>query len=117
MPNCCRDLQQLGMLLEGIPLLERIAPAALSTDRRCRSRARPRTSHPSCMDAAHAVRAARRRALLSQRELAAQAGVSLRTVAAIEAGRTSPSWRTMSALLAAVGLEPPVVGWDVPARA
>jgi DNA-binding XRE family transcriptional regulator len=65
------------------------------------------------MDAAHAVRAARRRALLSQRELAAQAGVSLRTVAAIEAGRTSPSWRTMSALLAAVGLEP-VLGPRLP---
>ena len=58
------------------------------------------------MDAAQAVRVARRRAGLSQRALAAHAGVSARTVAAIEAGQGSPTWRTVSALLAAAELEP-----------
>lgn len=51
------------------------------------------------------VRAARRRAGLSQRELARRAGVAAGTVAAVEAGRQAPSGRVLEALVAAAGLE------------
>lgn len=57
------------------------------------------------MDASHIVRAARRHAGLSQRELAARCGVSLRAIAAIESGAQSPKAATIDEVLAAVGLD------------
>ena len=51
------------------------------------------------------VRAARRRAGLSQRELARRAGVAAGTVAAVEAGRRVPSGGVLEVLIAAAGLE------------
>lgn len=57
------------------------------------------------MDVGAMVRAARRRAALSQRELARRAGVAPGTVAAVEAGRHSPSGRILEALISAAGLE------------
>ncbi|MBW3640722.1 MAG: helix-turn-helix domain-containing protein [Actinobacteria bacterium] len=57
------------------------------------------------MDGAEALRSARRRAGCSQRELAALAGVSASTVAAVESGARTASLATLTALLAAVGLE------------
>lgn len=57
------------------------------------------------MDGAEALRAARRRAGCSQRQLAARAGVAESTVAAIESGARTASLPTLSALLAAAGLE------------
>jgi transcriptional regulator with XRE-family HTH domain len=57
------------------------------------------------MEAAVMVRAARRRAGLSQRGLAERAGVSGRTVAAIESGRVVPRSDTLADLLAVAGLE------------
>jgi transcriptional regulator with XRE-family HTH domain len=51
------------------------------------------------------VRAARRRAGLSQREIARRAGVAAGTVTAVEAGRQVPSGRVLEALVAAAGLE------------
>lgn len=51
------------------------------------------------------VRAARRRAGLSQRELARRAGVAAGTVAAVETGRQVPSGRVLETLVAAAGLE------------
>lgn len=51
------------------------------------------------------VRAARRRAGLSQRELARRADVAAGTVSAIEAGRRVPSGGVLEALVAAAGLE------------
>lgn len=57
------------------------------------------------MDAAAMVRAARRRAGLSQREMARRAGVAVGTVAAVEAGRHNPSGGILEALVAAAGLE------------
>lgn len=49
------------------------------------------------------LRAARRRAALSQRALAAKARTAQSVVARIESGDTSPSWDTLEALLRAAG--------------
>ncbi len=49
------------------------------------------------------LREARHRAGLSQRELARRAGTTQSVVARIEGGRTSPTWDTLSRLLAAAG--------------
>src|SRR5262245_38971338 len=55
------------------------------------------------MDAAHALRYARRRAGLSQRELAARAGVPQPAIARIERGAISPRVTTLEGLLLAAG--------------
>lgn len=57
------------------------------------------------MDAAGIVKMARRRAGLSQRELARRSGVAQPTVSRIEAGRMSPTFDTLNALAAACGME------------
>lgn len=57
------------------------------------------------MQAEAMVRSARRRAGLSQRELARRAGVSATTVVAIESGRQLPSLRVLQALVAVAGLD------------
>ena len=49
------------------------------------------------------VREARSRAGLSQRALAARAETAQSVVARIEGGQTSPSWETLTRLLAAAG--------------
>lgn len=51
------------------------------------------------------LRAARRRAGLTQRELARRAGTAQSVVARIELGQTSPSVDTLSRLLGASGFE------------
>ncbi len=51
------------------------------------------------------LRDARRRAGVSQRELARRAGTTQSVVARIEGGRTSPTWDTLTRLLASAGLE------------
>lgn len=51
------------------------------------------------------LRAARRRAGLTQRELANRAGTAQSVVARIESGRTSPGAATLARLLAAAGFE------------
>jgi len=53
------------------------------------------------MDAASTLRAARRRAGLSQQELAARAGTSQATLSAYENGRKEPTVETFNRLLAA----------------
>ena len=53
--------------------------------------------------AAHLLADARRRAGLSQRQLARTARTAQSVVARIELGETSPSWATLSRLLAAAG--------------
>lgn len=55
------------------------------------------------MDAVQLLRDARRRAGLSQRELAVRAGVSQPAVARLESGRHSPSLATLERLLSACG--------------
>lgn len=55
------------------------------------------------MQAAHLLGDARRRAGISQRELAERAGTSQATVSAYETGRKAPSVETLSRLLAAMG--------------
>jgi transcriptional regulator with XRE-family HTH domain len=55
------------------------------------------------MNAASALKAARRRAGLTQRELAARAGTSQATLSAYENGRKQPSLETLDRLLAATG--------------
>lgn len=57
------------------------------------------------MDAAHLIRAARRRSGLSQRDLAAQAGVARSTIADLEAGKHSPTAALLDRVLAVSGLE------------
>lgn len=57
------------------------------------------------MTPAHLVRTARRIAGVSQRELAARAGVATRTVADVERGATSPNVATLERLLDAAGTE------------
>jgi transcriptional regulator with XRE-family HTH domain len=54
--------------------------------------------------AAQLLRSARRRAGLTQRELARRARVPQPTIAAIESGRQDPRYETLSRLLAACGL-------------
>lgn len=56
-------------------------------------------------DTAALVRLARRRAGLTQRELARRAGTAQSVVARIESGRTSPAADTLARLLAAAGFE------------
>jgi transcriptional regulator with XRE-family HTH domain len=55
------------------------------------------------MDVPAAIRRARRRAGISQSELAARAGTSQATVSAYETGRKAPSVETLTRLLAATG--------------
>lgn len=55
------------------------------------------------MDVPTILRQARRRAGLSQVEMAARAGTSQATISAYERGRKSPSVATLSRLLAATG--------------
>jgi len=55
------------------------------------------------MTAGELLREARRRAGLTQRELAARAGTSQAAVAAIESDRKAPTVPTMQRLLAAAG--------------
>ncbi len=49
------------------------------------------------------LREARRRAGLSQRELAKRAGTAHSVVARIEAGTTSPTWKSLTRILEAAG--------------
>lgn len=56
-------------------------------------------------DAATLLREARTQAGLSQRQLAQRAGTAQSVIARIERGLASPSWGTLSRLLAAAGLE------------
>ena len=53
----------------------------------------------------NAVRELRRKAGLTQTELARMAGTSQPTIAAYEAGRKSPTLQTLSRIARAVGLE------------
>jgi predicted transcriptional regulator len=55
------------------------------------------------MQIARLVREARRSAGLTQRELAARAGVPQSTVGRIESGRIGPRWSTVEGLLRASG--------------
>jgi transcriptional regulator with XRE-family HTH domain len=57
------------------------------------------------VDAQLLIRQARRRAGLSQRELAARAGTSHATLSAYERGRIVPSVHTLDRLLRAAGFE------------
>jgi len=57
------------------------------------------------MEAATLVREARRRAGLSQAELAARAGTTQSAIARLERGRASPSFRRVGELIEACGLE------------
>ncbi len=63
----------------------------------------------SAMDAAGMVKMARRRAGLSQRELARRSGVTQPTVSRVESGRMSPTFDTLSALVEACGMQVAVV--------
>ena len=56
-------------------------------------------------DAASILRIARRRAGLSQRELASRADTAQSVVARIELGQTSPTWDTLARLVAAAGFD------------
>lgn len=56
-------------------------------------------------DSGPILREARRRAGLSQRELAGRAGTSQSVVARIELGQASPTWETLTKLLDAAGFE------------
>src|SRR5947208_15578998 len=64
-----------------------------------------RTCYRRTMNAARGLRWARRRAGLSQRELAARSGVPQSTVGRIEAGLVDPRVRTLSRLLRACGFD------------
>jgi transcriptional regulator with XRE-family HTH domain len=55
------------------------------------------------IDAASVLREARTRAGLSQRELADRAGTAQSVIARIEGGTSSPTWQTLSRLLATAG--------------
>jgi predicted transcriptional regulator len=59
----------------------------------------------SAMKAARALRSARRRAGISQRELAARSGVPQSTIGRIEAGSVDPRVGTLDRLLAACGFD------------
>lgn len=56
-------------------------------------------------DAASILRVARRRAGLSQRELAFRADTAQSVVARIELGQASPTWDTLAKLVQAAGFE------------
>lgn len=51
------------------------------------------------------LHAARRRAGLTQRELARRSGTAQSVIARIERGQTSPTWDTLARLLGAAGFE------------
>jgi transcriptional regulator with XRE-family HTH domain len=68
------------------------------------------------IDPARQLRAVRRARMLSQRELAAAAGVALSTVSAIEAGRRVPGLALYQRILAGVGFGLDVVDGAEPAR-
>ena len=51
------------------------------------------------------VKTARRRAGLTQRELARRSGVAQPTVSRVEAGRMSPTFDTLTALVGACGMQ------------
>lgn len=70
----------------------------------------------SDMDAAEALRTARRTAGLSQAEVAARAETSQATVSAYESGRKEPSLRTLSRLLAVTGTRLAVEPAPAPVR-
>lgn len=55
--------------------------------------------------AGHLLREARLRAGLSQRDLASRANTAQSVVARIEGGQTSPSWETLTRLIAAAGFD------------
>lgn len=57
------------------------------------------------MESAVLLRSARRRARLTQSQLAERAGVTQSVISAYEAGRRQPSLPTLSALIAATGYE------------
>jgi len=57
------------------------------------------------MDGAALLRSARRRAHLTQGQLAARAGITQSVVSAYESGRRQPSVPTLAALIAATGFE------------
>lgn len=57
------------------------------------------------LDPARLLRVARSRAGLSQRELARRAGTAQSVVARIEGGETSPTWTTLTRLVAAAGFD------------
>lgn len=57
------------------------------------------------LDSATLLREVRRRASLSQRDLASLAGTSQSVVARIESGETSPTVRTLTHLLKAAGMD------------
>jgi transcriptional regulator with XRE-family HTH domain len=57
------------------------------------------------MDAAAMLRMARRRAQLSQRELARRAGVPQATISRIERGVVSPTFDTLDPLIRACGMQ------------
>ncbi len=63
-----------------------------------------RYRHPGVL-----VRQVRESAALSQRELAARAETSQSVVARIESGQASPTWDTLSRLLAAADLAPWII--------
>lgn len=54
---------------------------------------------------AHILHSARTRAGLSQRALAARAGTTQSVVTRIERGQASPTWETLTRLLAATGFD------------
>jgi len=66
------------------------------------------------VDSASAIRAARRRAGLTQARLAARAGTSQATLSAYENGRKQPSVETLDRLLAAAGARLEVAPRRVP---
>jgi transcriptional regulator with XRE-family HTH domain len=68
------------------------------------------------VDPSRVLRDARQHAGLSQRALAARAGVAVRTVAAAESSARTPSWSVVQALLAACGLALQVVEACPPVR-
>lgn len=69
------------------------------------SHARRIRAEDSLVDAAEVVRAARRHAGWSQRQLAGAIGAAVRSVAAWEAGRHQPSTAVLDRVLAATGLD------------
>ena len=54
----------------------------------------------------HALKRLRQERLLTQEELAAQAGITVSTLSRIETGKTSPRLRTIRDLAQALGISP-----------
>jgi transcriptional regulator with XRE-family HTH domain len=87
-----------GMAQSALRLLESVATLSAMAD------ARQQTELPDLRDLGAVLRALRRRADLSQRELAIRAGVPAGTVARIESGRAAdPKFRTVERLVQAAG--------------